>query len=187
MKVILPQSPAQVYVASRVEKLQVWHERLGHQNKQYVEKYLKKHGIAYAKDNQICEACILGKQHRLSFGSRTNAAMKPGDLIHADVCGPMQEGSFKGYRYFVNFKDEFSKYRCVYFMKEKSEVAEKLKYFLAAVKTVGHTVKELLTDGGGEFDNKEVKHITQQIGLNHRISMPYSPEQNGAAERENRT
>ena len=187
MKVILPQSPAQVYVASRIDTLQVWHERLGHQNKQYVEKYLKKHGIAYANDNQICEACILGKQHRLSFGKRTNAAMKPGDLIHADVCGPMQEGSFKGYRYFVNFKDEFSKYRCVYFMKEKSEVAEKLKYFLAAVKTVGHTVKELLTDGGGEFDNKEVKHITQQIGLNHRFSMPYSPEQNGAAERENRT
>jgi len=73
----------------------------------------------------------------------------------------------------VNFKDEFSQYRCVYFMKEKSEVAKKLKYFLAAVKTVGHTVKELLTDGGDEFDNKEVKHITQQVGLNHRISMPY--------------
>ena len=73
----------------------------------------------------------------------------------------------------MNFKDEFSQYRCVYFMKEKSEVAEKLKYFLAAVKTVGHTVKELLADGGGQFDNKEAKHITQQVGLNHRISMPY--------------
>jgi len=61
MKVILPQLPGEVYVASRVDTLQVWHERLGHQSKQYVEKYLK-HGIAYIKDNQMCEACILGKQ-----------------------------------------------------------------------------------------------------------------------------
>ena len=187
LKVIPPQSPAEVYVASRVDSLQVWHERLGHQNKQYVEKYLKKHGITYTRDNQLCEACILGKQHRLSFGTRMTTTVKPGELIHADVCGPMQEDSFRGYRYFVNFKDDFSKYRDVYFMKQKSEVAEKLKYFLAKVKTAGHTVKELLTDGGGEFDNKEVRQITQQIGLNHRMSMPYTPEQNGAAERENRT
>ena len=60
MKVIPPQLPAEVYVASRVDTLQAWHERLGHQSKQYVEKYLKKHGIDYAKDNQMCEACILG-------------------------------------------------------------------------------------------------------------------------------
>ena len=184
LKVIPPESPAEVYVASRVDSLQVWHERLGHQNKQYMEKYLKKHDITYTKDNQLCEACILGKQHRLSFGTRMTTTVKTGELIHADVCGPMQEDSFRGYRYFVMFKDDFSKYRDLYFMKQKSEVAEKLKYFLAKVNTA---VKELLTDGGGEFDNKEVRQITQQIGLNHRMSMPYTPEQNGAAERENRT
>jgi len=46
-------------------------------------------------------------------------------------------------------------------------------------------VKEL-TDGGGEFDNNEVRQITQESGLNHRMTMSYTPEQNGAAERENR-
>jgi len=163
IQMILPTLPAEVYVASTVDSLQVWHERLGHQNKQYVEKYLKKHGITYTKDNELCEACILGKQHRLSFGTRMTVIGKPGELIHADVCGPMQEDSFRGYRYFVNFKDEFSKYRDVYFLKKKSEVAEKLKQFLAKAQTVGHTVKELLTDGGGEFNNKEVRQITQEM------------------------
>ena len=186
MKVIRPKSPAEVHVASGVDSLQVWHERLGHQNKRYVEKYLKKHGIAYTKDNQMCEACILGKQHRQSFGTRVTNIVKPGELIHADVCGPMQEYSFRVCKYFVVFKDEFSKFREVYFIKNKSEVAEKLKHFLAKAKTVGHTVKELLTDGGGEFDNKEVKRITAEVGLNHRMSMPHTPEQNGSAERENR-
>ncbi len=182
-----PDIPAEVYVASKVETLQVWHERLGHQSKQYVEKYLKKHGINFIKDRQLCEGCILGKQQRFSFGTRVDRATAPGELIHADVCGPMQEDSFKGFRYFVDFKDDYSRYRSVFFLKKKSEVVDKLKILLAQVKTLGHTVKELLTDGGGEFDNSEVRSITQQAGLNHRMSMPYTPEQNGAAERENRT
>jgi hypothetical protein len=48
-------SPAEVYVASKAETLQVWHERFSHQSKQYVEKYLKKHGIEYIKCSQFCE------------------------------------------------------------------------------------------------------------------------------------
>lgn len=49
------------------------------------------------------------------------------------------------------------------------------------------TIKELLCDGGKEFDNTEVKKILESKGINFRKSMPYTPEQNGAAERENRT
>jgi len=94
MKVIppeMPSVPAEVYVANRVEALQMWHERLGHQNKQYVEKYLKNHDITYVRDNQLCEACVLGKQHRLSFGRRMTATAKPGDLVHGYVCGPCKK------------------------------------------------------------------------------------------------
>jgi hypothetical protein len=91
-----------------------------------------------------------GKQHRRSFGTRIDNTQSPGEVIHSDVCGPMQESSFRGFGYFVAFRDDFSKYRHVYFMKQKSEFAEKLKQFLAETKTMGHTVRELLTDGGGE-------------------------------------
>ena len=92
----------------------------------------------------ICEACILGKQTRLSFGTRVNDAKLPGDLIHADICGPMPEQSFQSYRYFVVFKGELSKYRSVYFLRKKSDVIEKLKIFLAETRTLSHSVKELL-------------------------------------------
>ena len=116
-------------------------------------------------------------------------SVKPGDLIHADVCGPMQKDSFRGYRYryFVNFKDDYSKYKDAYFMKNKSEVSEKLKYFLAKASTMGQSVWELLTDGGGEFNNIEFEQITQNAEINHRITMPYTVEQNSATERENHT
>ncbi|UYV71898.1 hypothetical protein LAZ67_9000983 [Cordylochernes scorpioides] len=109
----------------------------------------------------------------------------PGGLY--DVCGPMLEVSKGGMRYFVCFKDDFTKYRSVYFLKEKSQVIEKLEQFLLETKTTGHTVKEILTDGGKEFVNKETSKITNKYGINHRITMPYTPQQNGSAERENRT
>lgn len=99
----------------------------------------------------------------------------------------MPEKSLGGKRYFVDFKDDFTKYRSIYFLKEKSEVKEKLSQFLLEVKTIGHTVKEILSDGGKEFNNADVKKIMHAAGLHHRMSMPYTPEQNGAAERDNRT
>lgn len=98
----------------------------------------------------------------------------------------MQEQSVGGSRYFVCFKDDFSKYKRVFFLKKKSEVARCLSTFLNETSVAGHVVKELLYDGGKEFDNTEVKEILESKGINFRKSMPYTPEQNGAAERENR-
>ncbi|UYV61340.1 hypothetical protein LAZ67_1004471 [Cordylochernes scorpioides] len=187
---IKPENAAEVNLAKtqNVNMLQLWHERFGHQNKRHVQKWLKEQGIDAVMDNEPCEACIYGKQHRLSFGSREQyASTQPGNLIHVDVCGPMQEVSKGGMRYFVCFKGDFTKYRSVYFLKEKSQVIEKLEQFLLETKTTGHIVKEILTDGGKEFVNKETSKITNKYGINHRITMPYTPQQNGSAERENRT
>ncbi|GBN07657.1 Retrovirus-related Pol polyprotein from transposon TNT 1-94 [Araneus ventricosus] len=106
-------------------------------------------------------------------------------LVHGDMCGPMPEKSLGGNRYFVAFKDDFSKYRTVYLIKEKSEVKEMLSRFLSEMKNAGYMLKELLTDGGGEFNNSEFPQVIQKESLSHRILMPYTPEQNGVIEREN--
>ena len=95
--------------------------------------------------------------------------------------------SFRGYRYFVLFKDDFSRYHWVYFMKEKSEVSSKLEEMLAEARTSGNTVKELLSDNGLEFDNEKVRKILWQHGVKQRLITPYTPQQNGCAERDNRT
>lgn len=92
-----------------------------------------------------------------------------------------------GYKYFLLFKDDFSKYRYVYFLKEESEVAEKLKLFLSSAKTNGHIIKEVVSDNGGEFDNGIVRNIIEKEGITHTMTMPYTPQQNGCSERENRT
>jgi hypothetical protein len=187
MKVILPEIAAGVYIATSEENIQLWHERLCHQNKQHIKEVLNKHGIKVSTEEEFCDGCMLGKQHRRSFGSRPNRPTEAGALIHADVCGPMQEKSLGGSRYFLSFKDDFTKFRRVFFINSKNEVPGCLKTFLNEAKTAGHIVKEFLSDCGKEFKNADVDAILQARGVNVRESMPYSPQQNGAAERENRT
>ena len=72
-------------------------------------------------------------------------------------------------------------------MKEKSEIISKLEEMLAEAKTSGNTVRELLSDNGLEFDNEKVRKILQQHGVKQRLITPYTPQQNGCAERDNRT
>jgi len=107
---------------------------------------------------------MYGKADKLKFGTRKHATAA-GQLIHADVCGPIEVSSARGYRYFVLFKDDYSKYRHIYFMTEKSEVASKLQQMLAERVTTGRTVKELLSDNGSEFNNEAVRKVLNRYGI----------------------
>ena len=74
-----------------------------------------------------------------------------------------------------------------FFITTKGEVADCLRKFLKEVKTAGHVTKDLLSDGGKEFNCEAVQKVLEEHGITHRLTMPYSPEQNGAAEQENHT
>lgn len=111
-----------------------------------------------------------------------------GELVHADVCGPMEETSIGGSRYFLLLKDDYSNYRTVYFMSHKSETEEKIRYFLKFAKiTTGNKIRTLRTDNGREFVNIRVKKLLEEKGIIHETTVTYSPEQNGKAERDMRT
>lgn len=186
MRGVHPSVPAEVNVIVKEDLMQLYHERFGHQNQRHVKARVHTElQINLKLDMETCEGCIYGKCHRDSFGIRERST-KPGELIHTDVCGPFEK-SMSGYRYFVLFKDDYTKFRSIYFLKEKSEVIEKMNQFLAEAATTGHIVKMMLSDGGGEFDNKKVKEVLAKKGIIRRITMPYTPEQNGCCERENRT
>lgn len=165
---------------------QLYHERLAHQNKRHVRAIVKRElGINLSNEHDLCEGCINGKAHRLKFGTRARAST-PGELVHADVCGPLPY-TYSKYRYFLLLKDDYSKFRSIYLLKEKSEVPEKLTIFLAEAKKVGRNIQTILCDNGGEFNNQRVKETLQKEGIKLRLVCPYTPEQNGCAERENRT
>lgn len=184
IKVVHPENPAEVYATS--DTMQLYHERLAHQNKRHVKATVKRElDLDLPLDKELCEGCIYGKAHRFKFGTRSRATA-PGELVHTDVCGPFQP-SYSKFQYYVLFKDDFTGYRMVYFLRYKSEVKDKLALMLTQMKTEGHTIKCLLSDNGGEFDNKSIRELLDSHGIRQRLVMPYTPEQNGVSERENRT
>ena len=110
------------------------------------------------------------------------------ELVHSDVCGPLQAESIGGSRYFVTFIDDYSRCVSVYFIKHKTEVFEKFKLFEAMVtKECGEPIMKLRTDNGGEYVSKDFQAYLASKGIEHQLTVPHSPQQNGVAERLNRT
>lgn len=178
---------SEINIASR-DTLHIWHEKLSHQNKRHVKKLLKEREIDFIEDDQFCGACMEGKQHRSSFSERKQRATEPGEVMHADLCGPMECASLGKARYFLCFTCDFSRIRMVYFLKEKSETAKKVAEMLQIIKNQrGRSVKIFQCDGGMEFDNSEVRKLMKSNGVTLAITNPYTPQQNGCAERTNRT
>ncbi|KMQ85367.1 retrovirus-related pol polyprotein from transposon tnt 1-94 [Lasius niger] len=96
--------------------LKDWHEKMAHQNFECVKDILKKTNIKFSGKANTCTECLKGKQHRLPFQRSESSTSKVGELVHADVCGPIEEASIGGSRYFLLLKDDYSNYRTVYFV-----------------------------------------------------------------------
>eukprot|EP00253_Pinus_taeda_P029735 PITA_29735 len=100
----------------------------------------------------------------------------------------MQAASLAGSQYFLTFIDDFTRKTWVYFLKNKSEVFEKFRNFKALVENQsGLHIKVLRTDRGGEYISKEFLIFCRENGIHKQFTARYTPQQNGVAERNNRT
>lgn len=100
----------------------------------------------------------------------------------------MPYNSIAGSRYFLLFKDDYSHYRTVNFLKNKSDVFECINRFIKRAKNeTGYDIKILRSDNGTEYVNSSVEKLLADNGIRHQKTVPYTPEQNGSAEREIRT
>src|SRR5579875_1494527 len=175
--------------------LLLWHQRMGHLNVQSLKALPS---LVSGLDRSIlhgdalpntCEGCMMGKQHRHSFPKDgATRASKVLEIVHSDVCGPMRNASIGGARYFVTFIDDFSRKIWVYPIKAKSECFEKFKEFKALVeKELEAEIKVLRSDNGGEYTSNAFEAFLKHEGIAHQTSTPHTPQQNGVAERANRT
>ena len=173
--------------------LDLWHQRLAHLNTQSIlkmESLQCADGLSVVQDNSshICDGCLLGKMHRSSFKTGRNRATEPGQLLHSDVCGPLQVPTPGGCRYFVIFKDDYTGWTFTYLLRNKSEVFRYLQDVVARVKSdTDNDVKVLRSDNGGEFFGTEINDWLAKRGIHHQSSTPHTPQQNGVAERTIRT
>ncbi|KAI5312051.1 hypothetical protein L3X38_041224 [Prunus dulcis] len=115
-------------------------------------------------------------------------AKNPLELIHTDVCGPMQNESIGGNKYFITFIDDYSRMCWVYFLRNKSSVISVFKKFKAFVELhSGFNLKKLRSDRGGEYTSHEFLEYCSDLGMERQLTIAYSPQQNGIAERRKRT
>lgn len=181
-------------LAKKTDNAMLWHRRLGHINFQSLKKMRDEavHGIEFADDDTMikrCEICAKGKQTRKSFGKSETNTSKLLELIHSDVCGPMQTKSINRSRYMLTFIDDFSRMVFVFFLEQKNQVLSKFKEFKAFVENqTGEKIKTLRTDNGkGEYCSNEFDDFYKKHGIKHELTTVYTPEQNGVSERYNRT
>ena len=175
-------------------KEDVWHRRYGHLGARSLQKLARDDlvdGFDYdvLQEIQFCESCAEGKNHRKPFPTSGGKRSKePLGLVHSDVCGKMSTQSLSGGEYFLTFIDDYSRYTWVYVLKRKDQVFEQfLEWKTLVEKSTGKRLKALRTDNGGEYTSNEFVKYLKAEGVRHELTIPKTPEQNGVAERLNRT
>jgi transposase InsO family protein len=136
-----------------------------------------------------CIACIEGKQTVEPFPKQAeDTAAHVGDLMVSDVWGP---GNIEGparEHYFYSFTDAKSRYSTIYFSHTKDAVLDCFKDYKAFIEIqLGLQLKRLHSDGSGEYTSAAFKSFCAGNGIIMEYTAPYSPAQNGIAERLNRT
>ncbi|KAJ0916719.1 putative RNA-directed DNA polymerase [Helianthus annuus] len=169
----------------------LWHNRLGHMSEKGLKMLAQKGKFSDLKkvETEFCEPCVLGKQKRVTFvkTGRTPKAQKL-ELVHSDVYGPTSVLSLGGSRYYVTFIDDSTRKVWVYFLKHKSAVFDAFKIWKSDVENETNLkVKCLKSDNGGEYISKQFTDYCAKEGIKMIKTVPGTPQQNGVAERMNRT
>ncbi len=181
---------AKRFKSNNDDDVYLWHCRLGHIGIKRMKK-LHSDGLLKSLDYEsfeTCEPCLMGKMIRAPFSGTMERATDLLEIIHSDVCGPISVVARGGYRYFVTFTDDLSRYGYIYLMKHKSETFEKFKEFQNEVENHRNKkIKFLRSDRGGEYLSYEFGMHMKQCGIVPQLTPAGTPQRNGVSERRNRT
>jgi hypothetical protein len=176
---------------------ELWHRRLCHIGRSRLKELFSG---SYVKDldtgislstsplPDICEHCLAGKQHRFPFpDAASNRRTRPLELVHSDLHGPVSVQTPQQHRYWISFVDDYSRYRVIYLLHNKSEAFTAFKEFKAlAENQTGFQLKALRDDKGGEYMSREMDQFLKAHGIMREHTTRGTPQQNGVAERTNR-
>lgn len=161
----------------------LWHYRLGH------VPFVKIKGISsipvrfHSKQPFICDICLMARQTRLPFPSKSHNTTKIFELLHVDLWGLYHVTTHENYKYFITLVDDFSRATWTYLLSCKSNALHIIKAFVNMVENQFKiTVKSIRTDNGMEFTSHESTLFFQSKGILHQKSCPYTPQQNGVLE-----
>lgn len=176
-------------------ELQLWHRRYDHLNHNGLKK-LQQHnmvrGLPQMKISEEAEKCVsylVGKQHRESIPKKSVwRSSRRLQLIHSDLCGPISPTSISDKKYILTFIDDYSRKVWVYLLSNKSETFVMFTKFKNQMeRETGDSLVCLRTDRGGDYMSNEFIQFCEEAGISRQWTTTFTPQQNGVAERKNRT
>jgi hypothetical protein len=174
-----------------INPCELWHRRLGHLNFNALpglQKMVTGMPVFSVEHNSICKGCSLGKNTKKPYPLSNRKSLGVLDLIHSDLCGPMSAPSMNGCIYYIIFIDDCSRKTWIYFLKTKDESFSRFQDFKNLVENqTGRHIRVFRTDNGKEFDSLKYDELCRASGIKRELTVPYNPQQNGVAERKNRT
>lgn len=178
-----------------VTDLTTWHQRLGHAYTDGILRMFKNNAVnglhisSSSKSDTACEACTFNKMTRAEIPKTAEPkSLRVLDEVHSDVCGPMFTESIGRAKYFVTFIDKASRWVTVYPIRAKSDVFQRFKEFhITAERQTDRKLKVFQSDNGGEYSGNDFLSYLKEHGIVSRRACAYTPQQNGVAERMNRT
>lgn len=164
---------------SKINQTFLWHLRLGHINLRRIQRLVVGGPLSSlaVEPFPVCESCLEGKMTNRPFKAKENRAKEVLELVHTDLCGPMNIQARGGYEYFVTFIDDYSRYGYIYLLRRKSECFDKFKEYKAETeKRHGKCIKSLRSDRGGEYLLGKFRKYLSENGITSQLTAPGTPQ-----------
>ncbi|GKA83822.1 putative ribonuclease H-like domain-containing protein [Tanacetum coccineum] len=195
LKNVVPQGGLTcLFAKATPDESNIWHRRLGHVNFKAMNKLVKGNLVRglpskLLEINQTCVACQKGKQHGASCKSKTVSSIsQPLQMLHMDLFGPTFLKSLMKKLYCLVVTDDFIRFSWVFFLVTKDKTSEIFKTFITCIENlIDLRVKVIRCDNGTEFKNRIMNQFCEMKGIKREFSVARTPQQNGLAERKNRT
>nr|GEW85776.1 hypothetical protein [Tanacetum cinerariifolium] len=183
-----------LFAKATIDESNLWHRRLGHINFKTMNKLVKGNLIrglptkVFENDN-TCVACKKGKQHRAFCKTKPVSSIdQPLYRLHMDLFGPAFVKSLNKKNYCLVITDDYSRFTWVFFLATKDETSLVLKTFITGLDNqLSLKVKVIRSDNRTEFKNNDINQLCGMNGIKREFSIPRTLQQNGIAERKNRT
>ncbi|GJY31725.1 putative ribonuclease H-like domain-containing protein [Tanacetum coccineum] len=176
------------------DESKMWHRRLGHINFKNLNKLVKGNLVRglpskVFRNDHTCVACHKGKQHRASCKAKLERLItEPLHTLHMDLFGPTSVKSINHASYCLVITDDCTRFSWVFFLASKDETSGILQNFIRQIENqLNHRVKIIRSDNGTKFKNRDMLEFCRNKGIKQEYSNARTPQQNGVAERMNRT
>ncbi|GJU88589.1 putative ribonuclease H-like domain-containing protein [Tanacetum coccineum] len=183
-----------LFAKAIIDESNLWHRRLGHIKFKTMNKLVRGNLVRglpskLFENDHTCVACQKGKQHKASCKTKfVSSISQPLQMLHMDLFGPTFVRSNNHKTYCLVVTDDYSRFSWVFFLATKDETSGILKTFITGIENqINHKVKIIRCDNKTEFKNNDMNQFCKMKGIKREFSVVRTPQQNGVAERKNRT